>query len=136
MPAQGFSIYHAIRYVRAGSSYGCFILRATRLSKSFSNRDTSTNGLNRHWRSNMSILSINMRFYEDWPYTRTPSTEDTFNKTVPSLPNCERFPWIICKGCSLLTLNPQDTGHVSFPITKQKMGLSHWCATSQFTIFQ
>ena len=42
-PAYGVFISQLIRYARAYSSYECFILKARRLSISFSNRDTSWN---------------------------------------------------------------------------------------------
>ena len=40
-PAYGVFISQLIRYARSCSSYECFILRARRLSVSYSNRDTS-----------------------------------------------------------------------------------------------
>ena len=42
-PAYGVFISQLIRYARACSSYECFILKARRLSVSYSNRDTSWN---------------------------------------------------------------------------------------------
>ena len=47
-PAYGVFISQLIQYAWACPSYGCFILRATRLSKSFSNRNTPRNSWNRH----------------------------------------------------------------------------------------
>ena len=64
-PAYGFFISQLIRYSRACSSYECFILRARRLSVSYSNRDTSRNAWNRHSGSlmvDMGILFSNMKY--------------------------------------------------------------------------
>ena len=65
-PAYGVFIYQLIRYVRACSSYECFILRATRLSsKIYSNRDTSRNACNHHSGSFMVVTGIlfsNMKY--------------------------------------------------------------------------
>ena len=46
-PAYGVFISQLIRYARACSSYGCFILRATRLHLNSSDRDMSRNVWNR-----------------------------------------------------------------------------------------
>ena len=64
-PAYGVFISQLIRYARGCSSYGCFILRATRLSNKPLEQDTSRNAWNRHWGSFMvdtGILSDNMKF--------------------------------------------------------------------------
>ena len=63
-PRPPIAILQFIRYARACSSYGCFILRATRLSNKLL-RDTSSNAWNRHSGSFMvdtGILFNNMKF--------------------------------------------------------------------------
>ena len=58
-------ILQLIRYARACSSYGCFILRATRLSNKLLEQGYVRNAWNRHWGSFMvdtGILSNNMKF--------------------------------------------------------------------------
>ena len=68
-PAYDVFISQLIRYARACSSYECFILKARRLSVSYSNRGTSWNAWNRHLGSfsiDAGILFSNMESPSTW----------------------------------------------------------------------
>ena len=86
---------------------------------SLSTRDKPTNAWNRHWEdlwsmrgsyqsiSSSPFANVKCRF-EAWPHTihGDASSDFTLNQTttlIQLLPNFERFQWIICDGCSMLT---------------------------------
>ena len=131
-PAYGVFISQLIRYTRACSSYGCFILRATRLS----NKPLEQGYVKERLKSSLKkfygrygdlvkqyevLLSslTNAKWHSvAWPITLTTihrsdfiPIRDLFTE-LDLLPAYERYPLNICDGCSILTGDAYSSGHL------------------------
>ena len=71
-PAYGVYISQLIRYARACSSYECFILRAVRLSNKLLGQKYVK-----------ERLKSSLRKFYGWPYTATPSIDETLHQFWP-----------------------------------------------------
>ena len=95
-PAYGVFILQLIRYARACSSYECFILRAVRLSSKLLRQGYVMERLKSSlrkfsiWRSHQTLWSLplpNVTWYSGtWPYTMTPSIDQTLHVFANLLP--------------------------------------------------
>ena len=116
-PAYGVFISQLIRYARACSSYGCFILRATRLSNKLLEQGYVKERLKSSLRKFYGRYGDLIKQYEVslsqmlndilWPdhIQWQPPTDQTLYRTLP-FTDFEWFPWCICdRG----TLTPLDT---------------------------
>ena len=120
-PVYGVFISQLIRYARACSSYGCFILRATRLShklleqgyvkehlKSSLRKFYGRYGdLIKQYEVSLSQMTFcDLTIYNDNPLLIRLCTE------LDLLPNFEWFPWSICDGCDMPTGDAYHSGHL------------------------
>ena len=114
VPEEQYSIFaslwcfisHLIWYARAYSSYECFILRQRGFHLSSSHRDTSWNVFNRPSGSFMVDMGISSNFMKSpsptlqnftwhsgtWPYTMTPSIDQTLHQFANFIPNSTLLP--------------------------------------------
>ena len=103
-PAYGVFISQLIRYARAFSSYECFILRAARLSSKLLGQGyvmerlkfVSQKVLWSIWGSHQTLWSLllpNVTWHSGtWPYTMTPSIDQTLHQFANLLPNWTLLP--------------------------------------------
>ena len=121
-PAYGVFISKLIRYVWACSSYECFILRAARLLSKLLGQGYVTerlkSSLMKLWGSHQTLWSLpfpNVTWHSGtWPYTMTPSIDQTLHQFANLLPN-----WTLL---SMLTLLPNFGG---FHRTLQRVRLAN-----------
>ena len=124
-PAYGVFISQLIRYARACSSYGCFILRAARLSSKLLRQGchwtfeiVPQEVLWSIWGSHQTLWSLplpNVTWHSGkWPYTMTPSIDQTLHLFANLLPNWTLIP--------ILTLLPNFGG---FHRTLQRVRLAN-----------
>ena len=134
--AYAFFISQRIRYARACSSYGCFILRATRLSNKFHEQGHAKERLKlllrkfygRYGGSYQTIWRSPLTNAK-WPSVAWPKTMTTLHRSdfipirglfteLDHLPNYERFPLNICDGRGMPTgdacLLLRTTGPIQF----------------------
>ena len=122
-PAYDVFISQLIWYARACSSYGCFILRATRLSNKLLEqgyvKEPLKSSLKKFYGrygdlikqyevslSQMLMTFCDLTIYNDNPLLIRLCTE------LDLLPNFEWSPWTICDGCGMPTGDAYSFGHV------------------------
>ena len=125
-PAYGVFISQLIRYARACSSYECFILRAARLSSKLLGQGYVMERLKSSLRKFYGRYGDLIKHYEvsplpnvtwhsgTWPYTMTPSIDQTLHQFANLLPNLTLLP--------ILTLLPNFGG---FHRTLQRVRLAN-----------
>ena len=108
----GVFISQLIRYARACSSYGCFILRATRLSNKLLEQGYAKERLKSSYQTIWSSPLTNVKWHSlTWPYTMTTSYRSDFvpNSTFYRILRgfCRTFATGVA--CQQETLTPPDT---------------------------
>ena len=122
-PAYGVFISQLIRYARACSSYGCFILRATWLSNRLLEQGYVKERLKSSLRKFYGRYGDLIKEYEVslsqmlndilWPdHIQWHPLLIRLCTELDLLPNFEWFPWSICDGCGMPTGDAYSSGHL------------------------